>query len=110
MAKDRMAELRNATKAAEANGWTYIGNSTVRRMAEHVTPQFALDNGWAPGSTYKSLEFLSFVFSDRARVPKVIYGTCRTSWTGRSDRSISWKRTLELLAEDIAASEIHSNH
>lgn len=108
MAKDRVAELKAAITAAEANGWTYIGNNTVRRTATHATPQFALDNGWAPGGTYTSLEFLSFVLRGPSRVPGCIHKTMRCPWVARSDRSISWTRTLELLAQPIDASDIHN--
>ena len=108
MAKDRMIELRNAIKAAEANGWTYIGNNTVRRMAEHVTPQFARDNGWAPGSTYASLEFLSFVLRGPSRAPHVTYGMVRYPWIARQDSRLTWTRTLELLSQPIASSDVHN--
>lgn len=108
MAKDRVAELKAAITAAEANGWTYIGNNTVRRMAEHVTPPFAMDNGWYPGSTYNSLEFMSFLLMGPSRAPKCIHGTVRVPWIMRSDRSISWKRTLELLAQPVTESDIHN--
>jgi len=108
VAKDRVAELKAAILAAEANGWQYIGNHTVRRMAEHVTPQFAVDNGWAPGATYTSLEFLSFVLHGPSRVPTCIYGTCKVPWLMRHDQKISWKRTLELLAEPVSSSDVHN--
>lgn len=109
MAKDRVAELKGAIKDAEANGWTYIGNNTVRRMVEHETPQFAKDAGWWTPTTYRSLEFLSFVLNGPSRVPHVIYGTCRTAWTGRRDQKITWKRTLELLAQPVHLSEVHEH-
>lgn len=108
MAKDRLAELKAAITAAEANGWTYVGNNTVRRMAEHVTPQFAVDNGWYPGATYNSLEFLSFVLNGPSRAPHVTYGVCRVPWIDRQDRNVNWKRTLELLAEPIGSSDVHN--
>ena len=107
MAKDRVAELKAAIVAAKVNGWTYIGNSTVRRMSEHTTPQFALDNDWYPGRSYSRVEFLSFVLNGPSRVPHVTYGVVRVPWTARSDRSLTWKRTLELLAEPIELSEVH---
>ena len=107
MAKDRVAELKAAIVAAEANGWTYIGNNTVRRMVEHETPQFAKDNGWWTAATYESLEFLSFVLNGPTRAPHCVYGTCRTTWTGRRDQKIAWKRTLELLAQPVEEPEIH---
>lgn len=110
MAKNHAAELADLIKEAESNGWTYIGNNTVRRMAEHETPEFAQKHGWWTGSTYASLEFLSFVFPRiTGRVPKVVYGTNNTPWTARSDRSISYRRAVELLAEPLHLSEIHDH-
>lgn len=110
MAKDRAAELAGLIKDAEANGWTYIGNNTVRRMVEHETPEFAQRHGWWTGSTYASLEFLSFVFPRiTGRAPKVVYGTNSNAWTARSDRSISYRRAVELLAQPLHLSEIHDH-
>ncbi|ATN93718.1 hypothetical protein SEA_ABT2GRADUATEX2_48 [Streptomyces phage Abt2graduatex2] len=110
MARNYAAELKDLIENAEANGWTYIGNNTVRRMAEHETPEFAQKHGWWTSSTYASLEFLSFVFPRViGRVPKVVYGTNNTPWTARRDRTISYRRAVELLAEPIHLSETH-NH
>uniref|UniRef100_A0AAU7GWW5 Uncharacterized protein n=1 Tax=Streptomyces phage Geonosis TaxID=3158856 RepID=A0AAU7GWW5_9CAUD len=110
MAKNRAAEVAELIKAAETNGWTYIGNNTVRRMAEHTTPDYAQHHGWWTGSTYASLEFLSFVFPlITSRVPKVVYGTHNTPWTARSDRSISYRRAVELLAQPLHLSEVHDH-
>lgn len=104
---DRFAEIQAAVKDADANGWHVLNETTVRRMTEHVTPQWALDNGWAAGATYTTVEFLSFVFRARNLVPKVIYGTAPCPWVGRSDASISFKRAKELLAQPLADSKIH---
>lgn len=108
MAKqDRFTQVQDAVRAAEANGWTVLNGSTVRRKSEHSTPQYAKDNGWWTSDTYSTLEFISFVFGSRDRVPKVVYGTSTCAWTGRSDRDISFKRSLELLAQPLPDSEIH---
>lgn len=104
---DRMIETKNAIDAGAANGWVYIGNSTVRRTTTHATPQFALDAGWYTGPEYDTHEFLSFVFGDRNRVPKVVYGVAHCAWTGRSDSSVSFRRAKELLAQPLADSDVH---
>lgn len=107
MAVNRLAQLKETADAAEANGWTYVGNSTFRRMTEHLTPQRAIDNGWWTDSTYTACEFLAFVLRGVNRVPKVVYGTTPCPWVGLSDCSISFKRALDLFAQPLAESEIH---
>lgn len=109
---DRILQARDAINAAGANGWQIIpantpNTITVRRMTEHVTPQWAQDNGWYPNTVYSTCEFLSFVFFSRTRVPKVTYGTAPCPWVGRTDTSLSFKRSLELLAQPLAESSIH---
>lgn len=107
MATDYRAKLNAALKGAVDNGWEYIGNNTMRRMSEHVTPQWARDNGWYPAETYNTIEFLSFILMPPGRAPKVVYGTAPCAWVGRSDTKISFKRATELLAQPIAESPIH---
>lgn len=108
--KDYRAELQDLIKAAEHNGWTYIGNNTVRRMVEHETPEYAQRNGWWEGEKYASLEFLSFIFPRLAgRAPKVVYGTNNCPWTERRDTYISYRRSVELLAEPLHLSPVHDH-
>lgn len=107
---DRLQQTADAIKDAQSRGWEYIGNNTVRRMREHRTPEFAIKNEWYPGETYNSIEFLSFVWHSRDRVPTVLYTTTRSYWTPREKdgQKISFKRALEILASET--SEIHENH
>ncbi len=110
MAKNYAAELKDLIETAEANGWKYIGNNTVRRMVEHQTPGFVQQNGWWAGSTYASLEFMSFVFPlITGRAPKVVHGTSNVPWTTRRDDRISYRRAVELLAQPVHLSEIHDH-
>lgn len=108
-----MQQAADAANAAKANGWDVLnvdsvrGIVTLRRMTEHQTPQYAMDNDWYPSPTYNTLEFVSLMFTSRTRVPKVTYGTAPCPWVGRTDTSISFKRSLELLAQPLADSEIH---
>lgn len=104
---DRFAETLTAVKAAEANGWHRIEGGKLRRMTEHGTPQFVIDAGWWTNPMYTTCEFMSFVFSSRTRVPKVIYGVSSCPWVGGSDRGISFKAALALLAQPLDQSEIH---
>ncbi|QBZ73541.1 hypothetical protein SEA_MISCHIEF19_56 [Streptomyces phage Mischief19] len=106
MAIDYRAKLNAALTAAGENGWEYIGNNTMRRMTTHVTPQFALDNGWYPSTDYSTVEFISFVLVSKG-APKVTYGSAPCPWVGRSDSTISFKRSLELLAQPLADSTLH---
>lgn len=110
MATDYRAKLNQALATASEQGWEYIGNNTMRRMASHPTPQFAMDNDWYPGTEYNSIEFLTFLLMPTGRAPKVTYGVARTAWTGRQDSTISFKRSLELLAQPLADSSVHTNH
>lgn len=104
---DRMIETKEAIDAATANGWTYIGNGTVRRTTTHTTPKYVMEAGWYPRAEYDTHEFLSFIFSRRDRVPKVVYGVARCAWTDRSDRLISFRRAKELLAQPMSESDVH---
>lgn len=109
MANSHATELKGLITQAEANGWTYIGNNTVRRMAEHQTPEFAQKHGWWNGSTYTSLEFLSFVFPRiGSRAPRVVYGSISCPWRTRNDLRISYRRAVELLAQPLDASDVHN--
>lgn len=104
---DWMKQAVDAVNAGAANGWEIINATTVRRLTQHDTPQYAMDNGWYPSPTYSTCEFLSFVFMPSGRVPKVVYGTAPCPWVGRSDASISFKRAKELLAQPLADAAIH---
>lgn len=104
---DRLTEAQQAIRAAVANGWTYIGNGTVRRTTTHATPQYVMDAGWYTGDRYDTHEFLSFIFRDRSRVPKVVYGVARCAWTNRTDATVSFRRAKELLAQPLAESDVH---
>lgn len=106
--RDYSIELNDLIEQAERHGWKYIGNNTVRRMAEHETPEFAQTNGWWNGDTYASLEFLSFVFPRiSGRAPKVVYGTSSCPWLSRQDISINYRHAVELLAQPIRLSQVH---
>ena len=107
MAIDYRARLNEALKGAGEHGWEYIGNNTLRRMSEHVTPQYAIDNGWYPSPTYSTVEFISFVLVSGGKAPKAVYGSAACPWVGRTDNSISFKRSLELLAQPLADSTLH---
>lgn len=107
MAKDYRAELNAALLAAADNGWTYIGNNTMRRTTTHPTPQYALDAGWYTGTEYDTHEFLSFILLGGNRAPKVVYGVAHCAWTGRQDTSVSFKRSKELLAQPLSESTVH---
>ncbi len=106
MAKNRVEELRDAIKAAEVNGWEYIGAGTVRRMAEHDTPDM-FRRSW-PDPKFHSTEFISFILVDANRVPKCVYGVAPATWTTRQDVSMSYKRALELLAQPLSESDVHN--
>lgn len=110
---DRLMQTKDAIEAAKANGWEFMGilggiTIQVRRITEHRTPQFAMDYGWYPQDTYTSCEFLSLIFGDRNRVPKVVHGQGQYPWVGRSDRNVSFKAALALLAQPVAESELHA--
>ena len=108
---DYYARIREATADAETRGWERVSGSyspTWRRSVEHPTPADVIEYGWWPGETYKSIQFVTFVLYGRERAPKVVYRTSRTYWTPCSDRSISCKRALEILAADL--DDIHRNH
>jgi len=106
---DRYAQTLEAIKDAVGRGWEIVpGQPTVRRMREHVTPEFAIKNEWYPGPAYNSIEFMSFVWHSRDRVPTVIYTRVRTPWTHQTEGKISFTRALELLASET--SDVHENH
>jgi len=108
---DRYAQTLEAIKDAVGRGWEIVpGQPTVRRMREHVTPEFAIKNEWWTGPEYNSIEFMSFVWHSRDRVPTVLYTTVRTPWTPREKdgQPISFKRALEILASET--SDVHENH
>lgn len=109
---DRLIQTKDAIEAAKANGWEFMGIASgsiiqLRRMTEHSTPQYAMDNGWYPPPTYSTIEFLSFLFINRSKVPKVTYGTAACPWVGRLDRSLSFKAALALLTQPVSESELH---
>lgn len=107
---DRFAQVQDALAEALANGWeTCPGKpDTLRRIVEHRTPDHARAAGWWPRETYDSVEFLTFVFTERNRIPKVIHGYSRCPWITLCDTKISFKRSLELLAQPVADSKIHN--
>ena len=51
---------------------------------------------------------LSFIVADRNRAPKVVHGVSRTPWVGRTDRSISYRRATELMAQPVSESPVHT--
>jgi hypothetical protein len=106
----RIAEAKAAIQLALTQGWERVEgqSSTLRRSVEHTTPQIVRDCGWWPRETYTSLEFVALIVAD-GRTSGAVYGTARTFWTGRRDRSISVKRALEIL-RDPALSDVHLNH
>lgn len=109
---DRYDQTLAAIKdAVENHGWEIIkGQPTLRRMRDHTTPEFAIKNEWWTSPEYNSIEFVSFVWHSRDRVPTVLYTTARTPWTPREKdgQHLSFKRALEILASET--SEIHENH
>lgn len=111
MAKDYVADIRSLISEAQANGWGPCPDkpNTLRRISTHATPERIPANWW-PFPEYKAVEFLSFVVADRSRAPKVIHGVSRTPWLGRVDRSISYRKATELMAQPIGQSPVHSNH
>lgn len=106
---DRLAELQAAALASMANGWERCPGkpNTLRRSVEHATPEGTPESWWRL-EWYYSVEFLTFTFSDRNRVPKVVYGYSRCPWFARADRSVSFKKSLELLAQPITDSPVHN--
>lgn len=108
---DRIAELTEALRTGADNGWERVPGSrdTVRRVTEHATPQFAKDNGWWTSDTYSTCEFLSFTFGSRTRVPSVVYGVRTCPWVQGSDKRISYRNALFLLAQPLASSELHDH-
>lgn len=109
---DRLMQTKDAIEAAKANGWEFLSIQSgsiiqMRRMTEHSTPQYAMDNDWWGPTTYTTCEFISFIFTDRNRVPKVTYATHTCPWVGRNDVRISYKTALALLAQPVAESELH---
>lgn len=105
--RDYKAELNAALIASAANGWTYMGNNTMRRRTEHETPAYAINAEWYEQPTYSTLEFLSFLLLEGNRAPKAVYGTGPCPWVGRRDSKISFKRALELLGQPLEESAIH---
>lgn len=108
---DYYAKINQAAQDAETRAWERVPgqyNPTWVRRIPHPTPQFAINNGWYPGPTYFSYEFVSFILLGRNRAPKAVYRTSRTPWTPTTDRSVSCKRALEILASPTA--DVHLNH
>jgi hypothetical protein len=108
---DYYEKINEACQDAEAREWVRVPgqyNPMWRRSVEHPTPSFAHDNGWWPGMTYSSHEFVSFILRERTRAPRAVYGTSRVPWTGRTDRPVSFKRALEILSAETA--DVHENH
>lgn len=107
---DRFAQVQDTLAEAMTNGWEKHPDrvNALRRIVEHRTPDHARAAGWWPRETYTSVEFLTFMFTERNRVPKVIHGYSRCPWIVGRDTKISFKRSLELLAQPVADSEIHN--
>jgi len=108
---DYYAKILEAASEAESRGWVRVPgsyNPTWRRTVDHPTPTHVIEYGWWTRSLYSSHEFVSFILRGRNRAPGAVYRTSRTYWTPGSDRSISFKRALEVLAADTA--EVHENH
>lgn len=106
---DRIAELQSHLAEAAKTGWhpTPGKPNGLSRIVRHDTPENLPERWWGM-PTYDSHEFLTFLFTDRNRVPKVIYGVTRTPWTGRQDSSISYRKALTLLAQPVADSDVHN--
>lgn len=108
---DYYAKINDAVRDAEEREWERVPgqyNPTWRRTVNHDTPRFAIKAGWYTAPRYSSYEFVSFILRERTRAPRVVYRTSRTPWTNTTDRSVSFKRALEILAADTA--DVHTNH
>lgn len=108
---DYYEKINEAAQDAESRAWERVPgqyNPTWRRTVFHHTPEFAINNGWWPGDMYQSYEFISFILRGRNLAPKAVYRTSRTPWTPTTDRSVSCKRALEILAAEVA--DVHMNH
>lgn len=108
---DYYARINEATKDAESRGWVRVPgsyNPTWRKSVEHPTPASVIKCGWWTNPLYPSHQFVSFILRGRDRAPGAVYRTSRTYWTPCFDRSISFKRALEILAAET--DEVHENH
>lgn len=110
--RDFYEEIIKATAdAVEHRGWVRLRegfNPTWYRCVDHDTPQKIRDFGWWPGEVYSSRESVAFILRDRNHAPKVIYNLRRTYWTPGSVHTISFKKSLEILAAETA--DVHENH
>jgi hypothetical protein len=106
---DHIATLQAAAIASQANGWERCPGKPngLRRVVVHDTPAGTPDRWWRSGS-YESVEFLTFHFTERTKVPSVVHGFSRVPWIAKRDQKITFKRSLELLAQPAAESLIHS--
>lgn len=105
MAIDYRAKLTEAV--ASHPDWAPVNPTTIRRMVEHVTPQWAINAGWWTGATYTSIEFLSFVTVRPDRAPQAVYKTSHVPWVEGKDRLVSFRRALELMATPVTDVQVH---
>lgn len=107
MAKDRVAELKDAIQEAQTNGWALVQLRSVRTKI-HQTPDNIPDAWWGL-PTYQSTEALAFSFpnNDRTRVPIVVHHTSRCPWVEGTEQRISYRKALALLAQPLAESDAH---
>jgi hypothetical protein len=106
---DYIEQLRDRLKAAEAEGWSHATSLMAVRMTRHDTPKLVLDADWYPSPTYHCTEILGFTFTARNRVPVCVYKDRSRPWVDGTDRRISYKRALELLAQPLAESDFHKH-
>lgn len=101
-------ELATLISNAEENGWTYIGNDTVRRLVDHEVGEEIRRAGWWTGETCASVEYLSFVFPSLNRQPYAVYSAHTRPWRQREDTQVTYRRAVELLDEPIYQSAVHN--
>jgi len=106
---DRAEVLRRHVEAAGENGWVPRTGQSVGRETEHETPRHVREQGWWTAPTYRCFETLTFTMRGD-RTPRVVYHVDTRPWIGARFTNISYRRALELLAQPISDSDVHTNH
>lgn len=105
---DRVEQLKATLEAAADNGWNATTSFVVVRVSTHRTPD-NIPEDWWPDQAYVCVEVLDFVFHSRDRVPTVVYKIHSRPWVEGTERRISYRVALELLAQPFNESTVHDH-
>lgn len=102
------AQVVEAIKAAQANGWTVARTAFGYRVTspasdvDHPTPE-DIPERWWPGKTYRKIFYLSVSVDDQGRISYAETRVSHGPWVSAKDSKVSLTRAIEFLRADHGA-------